>query len=605
MHTFNKFYCLIMLSLFCFCNVTSQTISTSLNSTIRDKTSLDIGFNRRSDNGAWWTDASFKNLVADMNPDVVRYPGGTQGNYWDWRTGKFIVNSSPPGNNIEVVKIPGFVNVLPARTKIIYMVNIARPTPSTGVSVTASEETLKSTATLNLKINDMLDAIAEFVDQGKEPYAIELGNEFYFGNEESGIFQIVQNTTDGLFYSGWDSVNNQPYASTTKAKATIVTAKFYLEQCKAIVTAIRAKHPNIKFAICTTKEEGNNSSRPAWNNTIFDELRDNPNYASLKSNIYAVTQHHYLGTTYGLQTPISDNATASQAICEGFQYPLDNQSDYDLVPNEYKIWYTEYGETKRIAEETWASAVRYAALVYGFINKGNKVGQLDFQHLTDNNVIKVASPMKLAPVGIAAKLVSSAAADMTEMQQITFNSNPISSGTVNALYGLKFKNDAKETLLIINTGDTSFDTVKIDNLFTFTGKPTITEYYSTAPAVSGVYDGDASNNIQTIIGDLIGGIATIKKFSISVIEVASTSLGINDYSINNSVIYPNPITDSLKIQSSDTIRSVFIWNIGGILVYDNNAFAGDSINLSTLLPGVYLVKIKTDKGDELKKIVKI
>jgi hypothetical protein len=35
---------------------------------------MNIGFNRRSDKGTWWTDNSFINLVSEMNPDVVRYP---------------------------------------------------------------------------------------------------------------------------------------------------------------------------------------------------------------------------------------------------------------------------------------------------------------------------------------------------------------------------------------------------------------------------------------------------------------------------------------------------------------------------------------------------
>ncbi|WPR71961.1 T9SS type A sorting domain-containing protein [Flavobacterium sp. NG2] len=601
MYTINKItFTLITALLFCTNNINSQKLTT-LNTTVKDKTNLDIGFNRRSDNGTWWTDNSFKNLVAEMNPDVVRYPGGTQANYWDWRTGKFIPNAGKNGTNNEVLKIPGFVSVLPARTKIVYVVNMARPTPASGVDVNATEATLKSTATLNLKINDMLAAIAEFVAQGKEPYAVELGNEFYFGNEESGIFEIVE--SNGFYYGGWNAATNQPYQANSKKDATVFTAKFYVEQCNSVVAAIKAQYPNIKFAICTTKLESNAQTREVWNNTVFDEL-NKPNYASLKSNIYAVTQHHYLNTNYGVQTVISDNPSAEVAIAEGIQYPIDKLPDYNLVPNNYKIWYTEYGEVKEIADETWASAVRYAALVHSFMNSGDKVGQLDYHYISDKNVVKVLSPMKLAPVGIAAKLVAKASADMTVFQEINFENNTLTSGSVKSLYGFKFKSNTKEALLIINTSDSNFETVKIDNLFTYAGQPTITEYYSTAPAVSGVYEGDSSNNIATIIGSVTGGIVNIKKFSISVIEAANTTLGVDNHSINNSAVYPNPVTDFLKIQSEDTIESVSIWNIGGILVYNNDTFTGDGINLSSLLPGVYLVKIKTNKRTEIKKIVK-
>ena len=82
----------------------------------RDKTELLIGFNRRSDGpsaGApFWTDPTFKPLLATMNPDIVRYPGGTQANYWDWSTGEFIPNSGKnmnskeyEFNNIHITKI--------------------------------------------------------------------------------------------------------------------------------------------------------------------------------------------------------------------------------------------------------------------------------------------------------------------------------------------------------------------------------------------------------------------------------------------------------------------------------------------------------------------
>ena len=181
----------------------AQTVTTTLDAEVRDVSELNIGFNRRSDQGTWWTDTSFINLVSEMNPDVVRYPAGTQANYWDWSTGQFLENTDKVWGNKEIVTIPTFVNALPDRTKVVYVVNMARPTPNTGVDVNASESVLKSETTLNLKIADMLAAITQFDSQGKTPYAIELGNEFYFGNIESGMYRIVEVEENGasIFYS--------------------------------------------------------------------------------------------------------------------------------------------------------------------------------------------------------------------------------------------------------------------------------------------------------------------------------------------------------------------------------------------------------------------
>jgi uncharacterized repeat protein (TIGR02543 family) len=493
-------------------------ITTSLDPIIKDKRKLDIGFNRRSDNGNWWSDNSFKGLVSEMNPEVVRYPGGTQANYWDWRTGKFIDNTDKSwGANTEVLQIPQFVKAIPDRTKIIYVVNIARPTPSTGVNVNASEAILKSNATLDLKINDMLTAIAEFGIQGKLPDAIELGNEFYFGNTEAGIFEIKE--IGGLFYGGWDAANQRPFQANSKKDATQFIAKFYLEQCNKIVAAIKAKYPNMKFALIATRLEANAQAREVWNNTIFNELNSNPIYATLKKNIDAVTQHHYLSDNYGDQTVINNIATAKIAIAEGIQYPIERQADYDLVPSPYKIWLTEYGATKTNADLTWASGLRYAALVHSWIGRGNKIGQLDYHYISDANVVKVGSPMKLASIGIAAKMIAKASADMAEMQEIIFNNNPTNVNNTKALYGYKFKNANKETALIINIGETNFQQVPFNNLFSYSGQAVMTQYYSNAPFVSDVFEG--SQNIVLSSGNVSNSVG-LNNFSITVIEVAKS-----------------------------------------------------------------------------------
>ncbi len=488
---------LVVVILFSF-SLNSQTITTTLDSEIRNISTLKIGFNRRSDKGNWWTDNSFKNLLVKMNPDVLRYPGGTQANYWDWRTGKFLDNTDKNWNNKEVLKIPDFIAHIPQKTEIVYVVNMARPTPSTAVLVTANEETLKSDATLQLKITDMIAAIDKFVAEGKEPFAVELGNEFYFGNEEAGIYHIQEK--DGKYYAGWNTSSNSAYEFGNKREATVENAKFYLKHCKEVVKKIKEKYPSIKFAITTTKDEVAAKVRERWNTTIFNELENNANFTTLKSNIYAATQHHYLNSKYGVQTTISDDTTAKVAIAEGIKYPIDKVSDYNLVPNDYKIWYTEYGEVKEIAEETWASAVRYAALVYSWLSLGNKVDQLDWHYVTDNNVVKTGSPMKLAPVGIAAELVSKAFSNMTEMQKINFTNNTTTSAGIKSFYGYKLKNDKKETLFIINTNNIDYTSVNFSSLFTYNGQPKMIQYYSNSPYITGVFEGDSNIKSEITCG---------------------------------------------------------------------------------------------------------
>jgi len=553
-----------------FTTILSAQVTTSLGA-VRDKTALDIGMNRRSDNGTWWTDATFKTLVAQMNPDVVRYPGGTQANYWDWSTGEFIPGTDKNWGNKETLTIPTFLNAIPARAKVIYTVNISRPTPATGITLdfangTPDEQTLKSTVTLNKKIEDIINGIDKFAVEGKTPYAVEMGNEFYFGNGEGGIFEIK--ISGGKYYAGKDAVTGVGIQHNNKKDATVTNVKYYLDVCKVVVDSIKAHYPNIKVALVSTKRGNGNSVREKWNTTIYDELQNNATYATLKNQVDALTQHHYIDSNYGTQVNISDNATAKFSIAEGITYPIDRNQDYIQSPSLFDIWYTEYGETKRIAEETWASAVRFAALTMSWMNRGDKVGQLDWHYISDNNVVKTGAPMKLAPVGIAAKQLLLASADMIEMQEITFTNNPVASTNVGdsnssvlSLYGYKFKNSTKETIFIINTNDVDITQVKFDNLFTYTGQPKITQYYSNNAALTPVDESSAS--IVSNIQNLPNGTTefTANKFSITVIEVTKvgssiTSVQQGDWNATTTWVGGNipTVTDDVVLDHKVTVK---------------------------------------------------
>ncbi len=595
MHPFFSILWFLLFSL----QLNSQVVIASLNPDVRDKTELNIGFNRRSDNGNYWKNNAFISLLKDIDPEIIRYPGGTQANYWDWKTGKFIEGTNKIWGNKEVITIPDFVKALPDRSKIIYVLNMARPTSATGIDVNADERILKSKETLNLKIKNMLDAIAKFEEEGKSLYAVELGNEFYFGNIESGIFQIKEK--NGLFYSGWNYSQNTAYISSSKREATEINAKFYLEQCNEIVFAIKNKYPDIKIALTTTKSGNTNSTRNIWNSTIFDQLRNNPVYEFLQENIFAVTQHHYINQSYGIQYEINDILSAKKAIAEGISYPVDRKDDYDMVPDEYKIWYTEIGESKRIAEDTWAAGLRYAAFMLSWMSLGDKVGQLDYQHITDNNVIKTGENMSLAPVGIAAKLLNTAMRNMEKFQEIDFDYNPVSVGGIKSLYGYKFKNNTKESLFIINIGDALLLKIDIRDLLDTSAELRLIQYYSSKPYISDVYEGH--ENIE-FISKYIDSTFQVKDFSISVIETGN-KLGNNQLTREKITISPNPVEDKLNIlyDNNERIERILILDTKGNTVFiKNNPL--NTINVSSFSPGVYFLVLKFKDKKIIKKFIK-
>ena len=103
-----------------------------------------------------------------------------------------------------------------------------------------------------------------------------------------------------------------------------------------------------------------------------------------------------------------------------------------------------------------------------------------------------------------------------------------------------------------------------------------------------------------IIPNVPIGLNTITKGSTTnlyyIKTVFTPSLGTNTILTEERlVLYPNPVSTHLSIESIDTIESISIYNIAGSLI---NKVSGDTRNLevSYLSKGSYFIKIQTNKG---------
>ena len=81
---------------------------------------------------------------------------------------------------------------------------------------------------------------------------------------------------------------------------------------------------------------------------------------------------------------------------------------------------------------------------------------------------------------------------------------------------------------------------------------------------------------------------------------------IDDAIIENNIsleIHPIPADDKIFITSSEIIKQISIFNITGVMVYEskNNT---EEIDISEFNNGIYFIKIKTDKGNIIKKVIK-
>ena len=87
---------------------------------------------------------------------------------------------------------------------------------------------------------------------------------------------------------------------------------------------------------------------------------------------------------------------------------------------------------------------------------------------------------------------------------------------------------------------------------------------------------------------------------VPVVATITTATGISALSTNNGVaIYPNPAKNNLTIQSSDLIKNWNLYNLFGEKLLSG---IGNSINTLDLENGIYILKIKTNQFEFIKKV---
>ena len=69
-------------------------------------------------------------------------------------------------------------------------------------------------------------------------------------------------------------------------------------------------------------------------------------------------------------------------------------------------------------------------------------------------------------------------------------------------------------------------------------------------------------------------------------------------------IYPNPVNDYLYINTNHDVKEIHIYNMLGVTVYKTTKHNGNSINVSELNNGMYLMKVITENGQSVKRFIK-
>jgi hypothetical protein len=145
--------------------------------------------------------------------------------------------------------------------------------------------------------------------------------------------------------------------------------------------------------------------------------------------------------------------------------------------------------------------------------------------------------------------------------------------------------------------------VRISYSTTYTTTDIDGNYSFTVPAGSNVTITPSLDSYTFIHADTT--ITNIAQ-NIDNVNFTATTSGIAANSLNDIKIYPNPATNELYIISNERINSVEIVDVSGHAVFlpSFGGVGGGIINVSHLSAGFYFVKIHTDKGVAVRKIVK-
>lgn len=112
--------------------------------------------------------------------------------------------------------------------------------------------------------------------------------------------------------------------------------------------------------------------------------------------------------------------------------------------------------------------------------------------------------------------------------------------------------------------------------------------------------GSTVTNIADIYFDYNYPVTT--NFAVTTFQALSNSI----FDVDNSIsVYPNPATDIINIQSNTTIKSMQLYDVQGRVLQtslENNANA--VIDISQKSNGIYFLKITSEKGSKVEKIVK-
>ena len=405
-----------------------------------------FGYNDQSATSLNRQDPNCLNAISKVWAQVIRFPGGQNGNYWDWQTGLPITNYNT-GITVGKNVYPRLLDSLPQQMSAqhatpIFMLNMltdpqCKP-PAGGLC-----QYVPSSPNLNYQIQ-MLQAAQAL---GIPVRYVELGNEFYLSN-----------------ITGYPQVYPDPVNSSDPPASTV-----YARLATQWIAAIKKQFPQALVAVVgASGASGSNSRRSLWNQGLFPALQGED----------AITLHTYIRTAVPKGTMVFDAAAAQYMLATPFSNWTSLQQDIAKIPQNIPIWFTEYnlGDETNPVWGTWAHGLVVATMTMLYLEEPRVVVMAKHCLVADGVFAEIFSsdagfatgaggtytppstPPPTAQWGRTAQNltmaeIAAAADSATQAVRLSFPGVPTLSGggtSYGALYGWSFQAGSARRVVVLN-----------------------------------------------------------------------------------------------------------------------------------------------------------
>jgi|GEM_PF-1495382 len=406
-----------------------QTVEVKLGQLKR--TVPQIGFNLGSLTKPSWNNVRFRDSTLSLGLNLLRYPGGTESQYFDWKTGKILPTSFWQNGILssfrQLATTPQLAHNL---TQLKSFTDYAKVKPIFCLNVTSSS------------LSDQLMMLKQAKSLGLPVEYVELGNELYAAEQDF-----------------------------TKA---FPSADAYASEMKKWVDSIRLAFPMAKIAaIGATKDSLISVGKPtplrvkSWNDALVKQ----------NLNVQAFTLHNFFKHNmplFGSNFQIAINASFTE-------WDRFKKFAIDSIPKSKEIWITEYNiadstNTSYTVASSWMHGLFVANIFNQMLEQPQITMMLNHQvsgpapyaALASNTFFGDTVTNKLTAGGNALRLYHQAILGKDFAQQLDFDQNIstfIGLKEYKLLSGWMFTNAKDTALTLLNLSNKAIE-LKLANLLT-------------------------------------------------------------------------------------------------------------------------------------------